>query len=624
MMLRRYKLTRMMLVLGAISFATALPARGESPVDLGPAASIDGLRGSNAQPVERFQGQHAKGGLIDLTPTNGFFDDCFRATDPAPGLPDDVPFIKSSFGALAARDADARGTARWHLWCPAAGEVKVTCFMVVPAASDDHEWTLRLGEQSQAFKANTSDGQAAQTHTVVFNLKSPGHVVFSIDCSEKSPARGTQFKMIRLQGEAIAQASLLRTRWRPAAVHTKFAPEPTCKNPRLWVFETQGLSANSSYVPITTPFGYFGTPLNDAGRVKAGAGFNFSMWLANRNAQHAPPTDQLPQLIATSLPHGEFGSFGGEGTGVRMQGTAYPNGADRIIQALRVEKRDEQQIFYGYFYDETSHAWKLYAAAEKPLSAKEKRAGDVDLKQAGSFCEVPGPPATERSGDVVRVIRRRGWFMGEDQTWSRAGFASNRKNAADDDPADTTGAAENPAGPLSSRQAVHAPDFTQAGWMIMSTGGIGVRAIGADVPANIPPTPQGLPEYLTPEKTAQLFALPVEFAGNKVADITRDSATVTYNLRKTGENSKGILYYGPQDCLTYLPREIKNGSPVERELFGPDRTWPSSLAEQNVQQGDNAFKLHDLKPGTTYFYRLYVHHDQGKSWDYASGQFQTK
>jgi phosphodiesterase/alkaline phosphatase D-like protein len=59
-------------------------------------------------------------------------------------------------------------------------------------------------------------------------------------------------------------------------------------------------------------------------------------------------------------------------------------------------------------------------------------------------------------------------------------------------------------------------------------------------------------------------------------------------------------------------------------LFRADRTWESSTEESPVVTGGNRFELQNLKPATTYYYRLFVQHDEGKSWDTKSGSFTTQ
>ena len=59
-------------------------------------------------------------------------------------------------------------------------------------------------------------------------------------------------------------------------------------------------------------------------------------------------------------------------------------------------------------------------------------------------------------------------------------------------------------------------------------------------------------------------------------------------------------------------------------MVSKERTWQSKTPEQPVKAGINQFKLSGLKGKTTYYYRLYVEHDEGKSWDYVSGSFKTQ
>jgi hypothetical protein len=52
----------------------------------------------------------------------------------------------------------------------------------------------------------------------------------------------------------VATASLLRSRWRPAAVRADFYASTQCPAPNMWVFETRAVSpTSSSTAPITWP-----------------------------------------------------------------------------------------------------------------------------------------------------------------------------------------------------------------------------------------------------------------------------------------------------------------------------------------------------------------------------------
>ena len=624
-------------------WALPLPAR-EPPVVLDPPVTIEGLPKDGQKSEIRYQAQPAKAGKIDLTATNGFFDRCFEALGQQPPLPGDGPLIGSSFEYLGRLPDQVRGSARWHLWCPGAGEIKITFFMQVPAGEADHPWTIKVGDEPQTLKVEANDGQTPQKQTITFAVKQPGKVTVAIDCTATPPPPATRIYCLHLEGSAIAKASLLRTRWRPAAVHGRYFPSGTCPAPVMWVFETMDIGKTGSYSPLTTPFGYFGTSFMKDGMISAGASFNFSIWIANRNGTEAPPIEKMARLIGTDIADLQYSTFGGEGTGVKFRGGVYKQATDRIIQALRLESDGAGLLtYYGYFYDEPEKRWKLYASAQCP----SRKNPDGLLGSTGSFCEIPGPPNRERSGDLVREIKRRGWFYGSDQKWYRAQIGNLPDEAAlddaDDDAEAAPVAADNPAvkkprakrkvpaaeapEAASSKRVYYLPDYATDGWMGMRTGGMETylgNVSGNEKPKIKAGVPALQPEYLSPEKTAQLFDLPVVFGAVKTIQVDAGQATIEYEIKKTGPNSKAILYYGTIDSLTYPPKKVDKGSPVEIDMFRPERTWQSATPEQEVKVGTNPFKLGGLKPGTTYYFRLFVAHDQGKSWDYHSGGFKTK
>jgi hypothetical protein len=610
----------------------------EAPIVLDPPVTIEGLPRDGQNSGIRYQAQPAKAGKIDLTATNGFFDRCFEALGQQPKLPGDDPFIGCSFEYLRRLSDQVRGTARWHLWCPEAGEIKATFFLQVPAGEADHPWTIQVGDETKTLKVEANDGQTPHKQTLSFTVRQPGKVTFSIDCTAVPPPADTRIYYIRLEGSAIARSSLLRTRWRPAAVHGRYFPSGTCPEPAMWVFETMDVGKTGSYSPLTTPFGYFGTGFQHGGMISAGSGFNFSIWIANRNGTAAPPIEKMARLIGTDIPDAQYSTFGGEGTGVKFRGGAYKQATDRTIQALRLESDGAGLLtYYGYFYDEPEKRWKLYASAQCPGGKNPNGL----LGSTGSFCEIPGPPNRERSGDLVREIKRRGWFYGSDRKWYRAQIG-NLPDEAEPAEGEAAPAAADPAAKkppakrkapvaadpevASSKRVYYLPDYPTDGWMAMRTGGIETylgNAAGNEKPKVKAGAPV-VPEYLSPEKTAQLFDLPVVFGTAKAIQPAAGQATIEYEIKKTGPNSKAILYYGTIDSLTYPPKKVDKGSPVEIDMFRPERTWQSATPEQDVKTGMNLFKLGGLKPGTTYYYRLFVQHDQGKSWDYVSGRFEMQ
>ncbi|MCP5548426.1 MAG: fibronectin type III domain-containing protein [Akkermansiaceae bacterium] len=565
----------------------------------------------------RYIAQPAQNGTIDLTATNGFFDSCFQAGDQGPVLPGDKGLISASFGHL--RASKGTGTARWHLWVPEKGRVRAAFHLNVPKEEEGTRWTVRFGNETRTLVANASGPADAQKQVLDFDVKQPGRITFTVDCSEHAPPPGTTIHFIRLDGPAVSGASLLRARWRPAAVHQRFEAPPECAAPDLWVFETRSVSETSSYSPLTTPFGYYGTSFHSDGRVPPGAGFNFSMWLASRGADHAPPVQKMPRILATGLKDASFSWFSHEGTGVKLRdAVAYPDGAERTIQAMRCSYEDGLVTYYGYFYDEASGRWVLFAAGRQP--PKRGRAPDASrglLRSTGSFCEVPGPPARQRSGDLVRLIKRRGWFIDRDRKAHPAVMQEPRRRKSS-----ASAGSESIADVRSQRSY---PILEEPGWFAMATGGIeqyldgGAASDPITGATGLPPAP----DYLSDGKIAQLFETPVGFGAVEVVDVSPNTATLDCRFTKLGPNARAIVYYGKVDGLTYPAQEIKNGSAALREMFSPSRTWSHHSTPSAVRVGSNRIQLKDLQPETRYFFRVFVEHDHGKSWNFHTGILTT-
>ena len=167
-------------------------------------------------------------------------------------------------------------------------------------------------------------------------------------------------------------------------------------------------------------------------------------------------------------------------------------------------------------------------------------------------------------------------------------------------------------------------DYETQGWTAMTTGGMEYYA-RAEAPATTRAR-VALPEYLQPDIAAGLFRVPVDFGKANATRVGAHDAVLEYELKATGPHSRAVLYYGPVDCITFIGNgraEQEKGTPTMRAMVRPERTWQARTPEQAVTAGGNSFALSGLKAGTTYYYRLYVEHDEGKSWDYVSGCFKT-
>jgi hypothetical protein len=154
----------------------------------------------------------------------------------------------------------------------------------------------------------------------------------------------------------------------------------------------------------------------------------------------------------------------------------------------------------------------------------------------------------------------------------------------------------------------------------MSTGGVDFHPATAKLaePAGAEPT---LPDYLAADKTPFLLESPVTFLANSAKPVAPGVAEITYQLGKMGPSARATLHYGTVDCITFVAGKPVNNSPAERDIYAPERTWQRSTPPRDVAPGTHVFRIEGLTPGTTYHYRLFVSHAEGKSWDAVSGSF---
>ncbi len=227
-----------------------------------------------------------------------------------------------------------------------------------------------------------------------------------------APDGPASIESIELSGSAIAGAQLLRARWRPAAIHSGFtSSELGSAKSRLWIMEVRPIYGEKDfYSPITTPFGYFGSTFNAD---HTSGGINFSMWSFQRGAAE-PPVAQLSHLLAIGHPQATFGHFDHEGTGVKLRDWN-PYEGQKIastVLALRVEPGQPYDTYTGWFLDQQTRQWRLYASGRK---WSEKRS--ITSLLPGCFVEVPGPPHIERTGHIPRAADFRGWCRDDNGKW---------------------------------------------------------------------------------------------------------------------------------------------------------------------------------------------------------------
>lgn len=335
---------------------------------------------------------------------------------------------------------------------------------------------------------------------------------------------------VELEGPALNGAKLLRARWRPAAIHSAFTATSLGKEPsRLWIMEVRPRRPEKGfYSPITTPFGYFGSTFNADG---TSGGINFSMW-SYEAGKAEPPLAQLSHLLSVGSPKASFGGFGHEGTGVKLrdwnpyEGLKVASG----VLALRLEPGKPYDTYTGYFYDQTSASWRLFASGRKWAEQRS-----VSHLLPGCFVEVPGPPHIERTGHIERTADFRGWCRDAKGVW----------RGLDKMIGDKSDAAREQANCLWAR--------SEDNWFRMSIGGLLHYRYPKGVDVVIPGAGT-LPDFMKPEKLKVLDALPTEIGVRKVA-LQGDVLMVEVELASQSRTlTKLTAYYGTTDALSFAVR----------------------------------------------------------------------
>ena len=592
------------LLASSVACGQDLPVRGKVPDGTGQLESVPALFSGGVDDQGRdylLNGQLATNGKLILTASNGFFDNGVCRAKGESSLPKvgDDSLIKPNFAFLDQWNKTT-GTIRWHLWLPKPGTVKLSVNLRVTQQQSGSKLTISLAGQSRTVTTVPSSNQTQpnqpQPWNLSFDVKQPGEHTVSISAVSipKKKLGVGELHRIDVFGSAVQEAQLLRARWRPSAVHGGYSCS-SIKRSRMWVMTTRSACDFSSYSPITTPFGYYGTSFEADRRAKGS--FNFSMWAAGRGKE-VPALQQMPHLLAAGSPQAEFSGFGHEGSGVKLRDwIAMPDRPKLCIQALRVESDDKYDTYYGYFWDHPIGRWKLYAAGRKWNRGKAK-----EHLSPSSFCEIPGPPQVQRSGDRVREVRRRGWHFSEDKQWHWMDtFECKSKSPA-------------------NKFWYTTPD----GEFAMGTGGM--RYYAWKQPS-APVKQRQLPEFLTAKATEQLFRLPAEIGAMKTIQVESDSATINLSLTRSGSNARATIYFGETDCLTFTKRRLhatERKSPVSQSTQADDRSWSHNSETASVKDGDNKLTLRNLKPATTYYRRALVTNEEGKIWSFQTHQFRTK
>lgn len=529
-------------------------------------------------------GQAATGGKLILTASNGFFTHGVATAKGESDLPKmgDDHLIGPNFAYL--EWTEVGGTLRWHLLVKEPGKVHFRVDLEVSDPGSEVE--VSFADLTRKVVTGRAAAGQGQDWKLSFEVPEPGAYEFSLKASKRAAGSIGKLHRVEAFGPGLAEAHLLRTRWRPAAVHGGYDRRGV-DDAKLLVFTTRSVSEVSSYSPITTPFGYYGTSFESRGRSKGS--FNFSMWGpkgADRDLK------VMPHLLGVGSPEGLFSGFGHEGTGVKPRGwVPMPDLPEVVVQALRVENHDLYDTYYGYYFDHPTQAWKFFAAGNKWHGGKP-----LKHLRLGSFCEVPGPPQRERSGDLYREVRRRGWVWREGQWLALDTFS----------PGGNGRSGELPVNKLW--------DTTREGEYAMGCGGM--RFYRHD-PARVRPVEVvELPPFLSSPSVATLFTLPITFGRIQATEVSSAHALIEFNLTSDQELGAGTLYFGPKDALTFAPRQLhgtEQNSSLSRAV--QEMAWPSEVKIPKLKPGINRVILSGLDPATTYHYRILAENTVSRIWN---------
>lgn len=524
----------------------------------------------------KYCGQKETNGKIRLTASNGYFSSGIRAKGESK-----YPFLTTNFIAKNYEYLDGwnnnQQTLRWHLYCKKPGRV-IFNIELEPFTSGS---LIKVSLNGQATSFQTEKG--ISSYPLSLELKKSGKSSVILSAEKVTGSKVGRLYGVDIFGNAIVGSQLLRARWRPGAVHSYFRSSKT-KTPKVWVMSSKSMTKTKSYSPIMTPFGYFGTGFDEERKVKKG--MNFSMW-----SKLDVPLEQITHLIAVGSLKADFGGFGHEGTGVKLRGDWEPLAHKPTIltQALRVEYDDNYATYYGYFLDEKGD-WKFYCAGKKWRKRKSGR----EALWPGAFVEVTGPPQQQRSGDLLREVHRQGWSMDSERNWFRLDLMSHKDTAN-----------KNKNWGVSSD-----------GWFVMRMGGMEHFDYPSSNKLKVNKLTE-LPEFLKSEKANQLFQTPVTFGEVQLNRIGNSKASLVFDLKETGANPSGIIYYGEKNYLTFAPRKL-HGTEKKSSIIKESGTWPNSISLKSLTKGQNKVEIKNLKHGIKYWFRILIINDKGRQWSHKS------
>ncbi|HIF00198.1 MAG TPA: DUF3472 domain-containing protein [Fuerstia sp.] len=512
--------------------------------------------------------QKTRDARVFLTPNECFFPKLGLVAEGTGAIPD-VANLNGGNSYASVTQWDEGDQVEWGVWLRNTGRVSVHVWI---SGSSAGQFTVSLGGQEQSLSVpTTSSDKPTLAAGLEFKIESSGQHTLRITNTGKGSA-DTGLHWVEVSGPAVREGAVLRKRWRPAAAHTKFSSSHNPEAVRLWVMEVDAVPGSLDfYAPITTPFGYYGPTWKADGTVNSS--FNFSLWSFSRN-EPEPPVEQLSHLLAIGDRNAAFGTFGHEGTGVKIRDWEPLKGRQGQQQtlALRVEPGPTHSTYFSYFYASDEARWRLFGVGRK----KNKRRPLTSLT-VGSFVEVPGPPPRQRTGAYVRRMRYRGWVMDADGKW----FGMDRMSAGD---------VNRETGLTYTDRGVAAD-----GWFFMQTGGWTFRQPPAGGQVKAQPFDRRTIPYLADDKLNALMSVPsaIEVTG---VERTGDKARITFNIRNAGIRPEVAVHWGPTEGLTFADR------------------WAHKTNVERAREGTNQTVLKNVPQDGPLLVRLFLRNAEGQYW----------
>ena len=381
---------------------------------------------------------------------------------------------------------------------------------------------------------------------------------------------------------------VVRARWRPDAVHTRFS---SSKTSRVCAWVCQQRKVDDALLGAFSPMGsgaggYMGIGLDKDGRAGNG-GMPFSCWV-HGDDEPPPPTSRWAFFSAIGHPGATVRVFRHEGTGVKIEdyknkqwvGNESKTYATCLkvnpVPFARVEGGGVILTYTALWFDEAADrpppveseepvvgekgAWRLYGEVQ----AFKKEYDDLELK---GFIEITGGLGGNMTGDVVRGVEYQ--IHAKDRitgTWHPV----DRMNVGD-------------AGKISEKQWTVNADTKK---FEVRSGGIVRRMLPAtktlQLPTGLPETPAYM-KYISDIDNLKL--LYPEITAFELGDAGAVVAVVSAPGFVEGQSSARLtVFYGAQDQLTLtsewpLSVEVQVTSSVVRVRLPTDQFVVRDLPE---------------------------------------------